>query len=129
SFYRVGNHADPHFKENGVHQDGAVLFFLNDKTVAGFFTKFDYQDTSTDEFGNPVHVGISELNSLKAIPEKVRRKVLKHRPPTAKLLKVVSDRAAFARHVATTAAITAAKAAGRKPKNHPNPPVNPTTAI
>jgi uncharacterized protein YukJ len=112
SFYRIGNHADPHFKENGTHQDGAVLFFFGDNTVTGFFTKFDYQDNQTNDFGNPMKSGIADLDSLKAIPGRVRNKLLQHRPPTKKLLKEVTTRAATAHDLATTAA----KKAGKKPK-------------
>jgi uncharacterized protein YukJ len=93
SFYRIGDHTDPHFKENGLHQDGAVLFFLGDKTVVGFFAKFDTQDSQTNEFGNPVRTGIPKLDSPKNIPPKVRAQLLKRRPPTKKLLKAVASRA------------------------------------
>lgn len=122
SFYRVGNHADPHFKENGTHQDGAALFFFGDKTVIGFFTKFDFQDNHTNEFGNPLHSGIAELDSLKTIPTKVRDKLLKRRPPTKKLLKEVASRAATARLVTRTAG-------GRKPKITSDQTANPTASI
>ena len=33
SFYRIGNHADPHFKKNGTRQDGTALFFFGDDSV------------------------------------------------------------------------------------------------
>jgi len=93
SLYRIGDHTYPHFKNNGPHQDGAVLFFLGNKTVIGFFAKFDSQDDQTDDFGNPLHTGISELDSPETIPLKVRNKLLARRPPTKKLLKAVSARA------------------------------------
>jgi uncharacterized protein YukJ len=84
SFYRVGTHTDPHFLENGPHQDGAVIFFFSDKTVVGFFAKFEYQDSQTNEFGNPTHTGVDKLDSLKAISSNVRRKLLKPRTAAAK---------------------------------------------
>ena len=101
SFFRVGHHTDPRFKENGTHQDGAVLVFSSDGTVVGFFAKFESQDSQTDDFGNPVHTGIAELDSLKHIPGNVRNKLFKHRPQPKKLL-------------AAAATSTAAKRAGGK---------------
>ena len=86
SLYRVGNHTDPHFLENGPHQDGAVIFFFGDKTVVGFFVKFEYQDSQTDEFGNPLHTGVEKFDSLQSIPRSVRKRLLKHRAPTQRLL-------------------------------------------
>jgi uncharacterized protein YukJ len=92
SFYRIGQHLDPYYKENGRHQDGAVIFFFGDKTALGFFTKFDSQDTETDEFGNPVHTGISDLDSTKEIPAAARKAILERRVPTKKLLDAVKTR-------------------------------------
>lgn len=93
SFYRIGDHVDPHFRENGTHQDGAVLFFFSDKTVVGFFSKFDSQDTQTNDFGNPVTTGIPTLDSKKTISPKVRSRLLQLRTPAKELLKAVAARA------------------------------------
>jgi uncharacterized protein YukJ len=76
SLFRVGHNVDPSSRENGTHQDGAVLFFFSDRTVVGFFVKFVSQNNHTDDLGNPVHTGIAQLDSLKAIPEKVRQQLL-----------------------------------------------------
>lgn len=115
SFYRVGDHADPRFAENGAHQDGAILFFLGGgRTVIGFFSKFDSQDNQTDDFGNPVLTGIAKLDSRQAISTTVRKKLLKRRPPTKKLLADVAKRAG---------------ATGTSGNPHPatNPPQPPST--
>src|SRR5262249_1371997 len=65
-------------------QDGAVLFFFGDRSVVGFFVKFESQDTQTDEFGNPVHTGVAELDKLKANP--TISKLLSKQRPAAKTL-------------------------------------------
>jgi uncharacterized protein YukJ len=83
--YRVGHHTDPSFAENGTHQDGAVLFFFSDKSVVGFFAKFESQDTQTDDFGNPLHIGVAKLDALKATPA-VATQLQKQRPNAKKLL-------------------------------------------
>jgi|GEM_PF-288211 len=84
--YRIGHHTNPTSKENGIHQDGAVVFFLADKSVVGFFAKFESQASETDDFGNPKQTGITELDSLKAIPQKTRNKLLQNRPSAKTLL-------------------------------------------
>lgn len=121
SFYRVGNHTYPHFDENGTHQDGAVIFFLDDGTVTGFAVKFESQDAQTDDFGNPVHTGIAELDSTKAISSRDRARVLQRRPPAKKLL----------RAVAAAAATAPAKGPSGKssPTAPPSPPPSPNIAI
>jgi hypothetical protein len=92
SYYWIGRHVDPYYKENGTHQDGAVIIRFGDGGAVGFFIKFDSQDTETDDFGNPLHTGIAELDSLQAISAAARQTVLKRRPPTRKLLKAVHAR-------------------------------------
>ena len=54
-----------------------MLFFFPDGTVQGFFSKFQSQATETDQHGNPVAVGVSELDAL--APE-VRRRVAPPNP-------------------------------------------------
>ena len=82
SDYRVGRHLDSQYRENGPNQDGAVLFFLPDKTVQGFFCKFASQDIETDAFGNPTHTGVPERdnpalrNKLHKIPEHIWRDMI-----------------------------------------------------
>jgi uncharacterized protein YukJ len=83
--YSIGHHADPAFKENGTHQDGAVLFFFSDKTVTGFFVKFESQDSETDDFGNSLRTGVATLDALKAKPA-VAKQLAKQRPNAKKLL-------------------------------------------
>jgi len=132
SFYRVGHHTDPHFMENGPHQDGAVLFFQADKSVVGFFAKFDSQDDETDDFGNPVHTGIAELDSLKTFPKRVREKLLKHRAPTKRLLKAITVRTAAAQTAAAKAvpAKPAARATvARRPRPAPPAPQPPSPPV
>jgi uncharacterized protein YukJ len=85
SLYRIGHHTHPTFMENGIHQDGAVLFFFSDRSVVGFFVKFESQDAQTDDFGNPVHTGVAALDALKANPT-VSKLLAKQRPVAKALL-------------------------------------------
>jgi uncharacterized protein YukJ len=66
SYYEVGTQVDGHYKENGPHQDGAVLFFNSDGTVQGFFSKFQSQANETDAHGNPVQTNVPQLNATPA---------------------------------------------------------------
>jgi uncharacterized protein YukJ len=105
SFYRIGQHIDPYYKENGVHQDGAVIFVYGDGTSVGFFSKFDTQDAETDDFGNPVHTGIAALDATAAkLSPAAKRKVLKQRVPKEDLIKAVHARRAAAPARGTAAA-------------------------
>lgn len=76
SDYRVGRHLNNQFRENGPNQDGALLFFLGNKTVQGFFCKFRSQDIETDSQGNPTHTGVPELDNPAA--RKKLQKILVH---------------------------------------------------
>jgi uncharacterized protein YukJ len=74
----IGNQVSHFYRENAPNQDGAVLFFHEDGTVQGFFTKFHSQDTETDQFGNPVHtgvIGLDDRDGLVAIPSEVRARL------------------------------------------------------
>jgi uncharacterized protein YukJ len=93
SFRQVGHGGDRFFRENGPKQDGAVLFFHSDGTVEGFFTKFQSQDTLTDEHGLPVHTGIGELDAL---PEAERNRAA----PPAHDVRPLARRATAARAAA-----------------------------
>ena len=77
SFLRVGGQVNSHYAENGPNQDGAVLFFFPDGSVQGFFSKFQSQAAETDEHGNPLSVGISQLD---AVAPEVRRRVAPPNP-------------------------------------------------
>jgi len=83
SFYRVGRHLNSHFFENGVHQDGAVLFYFGDGSAQAFFSKFKSQTAHTDDHGNPTETGVQDLDAIKP---KIRNVVA---PPNrfAKILK------------------------------------------
>jgi uncharacterized protein YukJ len=72
NFRLIDGEPNRFFQENAPNQDGAVLFFHDDGTVQGFFSKFQSQDNETDAHGNPVHTGVAELD---AIPAAVRARV------------------------------------------------------
>lgn len=80
SYYRIGPHSDAHYHENGVDQDGAILFFLPNGQVSGLFIKFASQDIETDAYGNPLNTGIPGIDEKGAIPPRVRKKLT--RSPT-----------------------------------------------
>jgi uncharacterized protein YukJ len=84
--YRIGHHANPAFKENGIHQDGAVLVFFGDRSVTGFFLKFETQETETDEFGNPLKTGVAEIDRPRGLSDKARQALLQNRPSARSLL-------------------------------------------
>lgn len=83
SFYRVGRHLNSHFFENGVDQDGAVLFCFGDGSVQAFFSKFKSQTVLTDDHGNPTETGVQDLDAIKP---KIRN-VVAPPNPFAKALK------------------------------------------
>src|SRR5258708_36919047 len=95
----MGSRPARDYAENGPHQDGAVLFFFSDGTVQGFFSKFQSQDSQTDDAGNPLHTNVQKLN---AVPAKV-----------AKVLTAGVAR----RKKKAAAMIVAAKAAAAPPPN------------
>jgi uncharacterized protein YukJ len=64
NFYRVGRHLNSHFFENGVNQDGAVLFYFSDGSVQAFFSKFKSQTINTDDYGNPRETGVQDLDAV-----------------------------------------------------------------
>jgi len=64
SYYEIGSEINQHYAENGPNQDGAVLFFLSNGAVQGFFSKFQSQDTETTADGNPVHTNVAALNAI-----------------------------------------------------------------
>lgn len=94
SLYRVGNHDDTHYFENGPNQDGVVLFAFSDGTAQAFFSKFGSQVLETDAAGNPVSTGIAELDNipkrqrdaLRSTEQLVKRRRVEH----AKKLKALA---------------------------------------
>jgi len=89
SYLRVGTHESRNFQQNGINQDGAVIFFQAGGAVLAFFTKFSSQDTETDDYGNPRHTGVEKLDS--EINPAVRKKLLKRNASLLKLTRTASS--------------------------------------
>ncbi|MDN3030121.1 MAG: DUF2278 family protein [Candidatus Tisiphia sp.] len=48
-----GNY-NPHSKDNGIYQDGAIFIETPNNSIKAFFFMFDEQSLNTDDSGNPV---------------------------------------------------------------------------
>lgn len=94
NYLRVGTHDNGQYQENGIHQDGGILFFQSDGDVSGLFIKFAYQAVQTDDFGNPANTGVPELDSTQAIKPAVRKTLLKRPAALKKLSKSVASSSA-----------------------------------
>ena len=64
----------PYKKDNGVFQDGALIFAYPDGKYQAFFFMFQSQSLPTDELGNPVSAKKSAAKSPKAKAAKPSRK-------------------------------------------------------
>lgn len=120
SYFEVGTHIDAHYKENGPHQDGAVLFFHSDGTVQGFFSKFQSQDNQTDAHGNPLSTNVDKLNATPAPMVKALTASFVRRKKRAVAMIAAASNGAEARSKTT------AKPAGKK---KPVPPGPPSTGV
>ncbi len=129
SFNEVGHHADPHYKENGPDQDGAVLFVFSDGTVQGFFSKFQSQDNETDAHGNPVRTNVAKLDDTpKSVQTALTSAIARRKKKATAML--ASAKAATAARAELTAAVTkraGKKARGKHPSPPPAPPAPPST--
>jgi uncharacterized protein YukJ len=117
NFRLIDSQPNHFFRENAPNQDGAVLFFHADGTVEGFFGKFQSQDNATDDFGNPVHTGVPQLD---AIPAAVRARVAPPNP-FARLRPAAPRRTALAGESAASGFVFAEAT----PDPDPNKPFEP----